>query len=251
MRGYGHIIAAVFILVLVIAAGTCGFMLLENLSFLDSLYFTVMTVSSVGFGDIVPETKESKIFTIFLVSFGVLALFYTISVVISSLVEIRLLDILRFGGVKRRIRRMKNHVILCGYGEVGSLIAEGLGRGEVTVIEKDEEKVNELVKREFSAIHGDSTNPEVLAQAGIKNARAVIIALNSDPDAVYTILTAKELNRDARIYVRANEKKSKSKMKRAGADYVICLSAVGSREILRALEAKNPGGDSTTVEGDI
>ncbi|MCK4491359.1 MAG: NAD-binding protein [Candidatus Altiarchaeales archaeon] len=246
MRGYEHIIIAVFVLVLVIAAGTYGFMLLEgDLSFLDALYFTVMTVSSVGFGDIVPETNESKIFTIFLVSFGVLALFYTVSVVISSLVEIRLLDILRFGRVNRRIRRMKNHVILCGYGEVGSLIAERLGGGEVTVIEKDEEKFNELVNREFAAIHGDSTNPEVLAQAGIKTARGVIIALNSDPDAVYTILTAKELNRDVRIYVRANEKKSTSKMKRAGADYVICLSAVGSREILKALEAKHLGGDSS------
>ncbi|MBN2014774.1 MAG: potassium channel family protein [Candidatus Altiarchaeota archaeon] len=229
---------AVILIFLVVVVGTIGYTQLEGLNLVDALYFTIVTVSSVGYGDIKPSTPESKIFTIFLILTGLILLFYLVSALVSSLVEVSLLDILRFRRIRERLRKMKNHVILCGYGDVGTLIAEGLGTKGVVVIDKDEEKFNEIIRKEFVGVHGDSTNPQTLEAAGIKDAKSIVIALDSDPDAVYTILTAKELNPDIEIYVRANEKGSSSKMKRAGANYVICLPAVGSTELLKAMDLK-------------
>ncbi len=211
-------------------------MSLEKLEFLDALYFTIVTISSVGYGDIQPSpTAESRIFTIFLILIGLSLFFYLVGSIVSSLIEVSLLDIFKFRRITERLKKMKNHVILCGYGDVGTLVAEGLGKKDVIIIDKDKEKFDEIIKREFVGILGDSTHPSTLESAGIKDAKAIVIALNSDPAAVYTILTAKELNPDIEVYVRANEKGSTSKMKRAGADYVICLPAVGSVEILKAM----------------
>jgi len=213
-------------------------MSLENLEFLDALYFTIVTISSVGYGDIQPSSPESRIFTMFLILIGLSLLFYLISVLVSNLIEVSLLDIFKFRRITRMLKKMKNHVILCGYGDVGTLVAEGLGKRDVVIIDKDREKFDEIIEREFVGIHGDSTHPSTLESAGIKDAKAIVIALDSDPAAVYTILTAKELNPDIEVYVRANEKGSGNKMKRAGANYVICLPGVGSVEILKAMGMK-------------
>jgi voltage-gated potassium channel len=236
-----NLMLSVFLIFLVISMGTLGYMTLENLGFIDALYFTIVTISSVGYGDIQPSTPESRIFTMFLILIGLSLLFYLISVLVSNLVEVSLLDILRFRRITRRLRKMKNHVILCGYGDVGTLVAEGLGKKDVIVIDRDEEKFNEIIGREFIGVHGDTTHPTTLEAAEIKKAKAIVIALDSDPAAVYTILTAKELNPDIDVYVRANEKGSASKMRRAGANYVICLPAVGSMEILKAMREGKDG----------
>ncbi len=230
-----NLILALILIFLVVSVGTLGYMRLENLSFLDSLYFTVVTISSVGYGDIQPSSPESRVFTIFLILVGLSLFFYLISVLVSNLVEVSLLDILKFRRMNSMLKKMKNHVILCGYGDVGTLVAEGLGNRDVVIIDRDKGKFDEIIEKGFVGIHGDSTHPSTLRSAGIEDAKAIVIALDSDPAAVYTILTAKELNADIEVYARANEKGSTSKMKRAGANYVICLPAVGSVEILKAM----------------
>jgi voltage-gated potassium channel len=230
-----NLLFALILISLVIAIGTLGYMSLERLDFLDALYFTVVTISSVGYGDIQPSSAESRVFTIFLILIGLSLLFYLMSLFVSSLVEVSLLDILKFRRITRMLKKMKNHVILCGYGDFGAFVADGLSSRELVIIDRDKEKFDEVIKKEFVGVHGDSTNPAMLESAGIRDAKAIVIALDSDPAAVYTILTAKELNHDVKVYVRANEKGSASKMKRAGADYVICLPAVGGTEILKAM----------------
>jgi len=236
--GERNIIISILLILGIILIGSIGYMKLENLNFLDALYFTIVTVSSVGYGDIYPKTEESKIFSIFIILVGVSSLFYLGASIISTIVEGKITSFIIWHSLAK-IRKMKNHVILCGYGDVGSLVAKGLDRGDVVIIERDKEKYEELTGRGYFGIHGDSTHTETLRNANIEEARALIIALNSDADAIYTILSAKELNPEIKVYVRANESDSLRKMKRAGANYVICLPAIGSREILNALRRED------------
>jgi voltage-gated potassium channel len=233
-----NIAYGLILLTAIVAAGTAGSMYLEGLSLLDAFYYSVVTIASVGYGDITPKTAEGKIFAIFLIMSGLTLVFYLVSALVSGLVEGSIIDILRLRRTSDRLKKMKNHTILCGYGDVGTMVAEGLGSSGLVIVDKDGEKVEEIIRVEFVSVHGDATHPATLEAAGIKDAKAIIIALDSDPDAVYTILTAKELNPKIAIYVRANEKGASNKMKRAGADYVICLPAVGSNEILKAMGAK-------------
>ncbi len=235
---FTQLIPSILLVFSTIALGVVGYMWLENLSFLDAIYFTVITITSVGFGDLHPTTESSKIFTIILVLIGMFSLFYLISELISFFLESRIIDAVFLRRTKRSIRKMRNHIILCGYGNVGSLIADSLGVHNVVVIDKDEMKLGEARDRGFNTVYGDSINSETLKNANIDKAKAIIIALNSDPDAVYTILAAKELNRDLKVYARSNEKGSLNKMKRAGANYVICLPGVGSDAILKAMEGE-------------
>ncbi len=165
-------------------------------------------------------------------------LFYIVSAAVSNLVELSLADILKQRRVSEKLKKMKDHIILCGYGDVGALFADGVGKKGIVIIDKKEDKFNDIIKNEFVGIHGDSTSTQVLEDAGIKNAKILVIALDSDPDAVYTILTAKEINPKIEIYTRANERESRMKMKRAGANYVICLPAIGSYELLKAIGLK-------------
>ncbi len=234
-----NLLYAVILIFILILVGTVEYMLLEDIGLLDALYFTIVTISSVGSCDVLPSSAESKIFTMFLILTGLTLLFYLVSALVRNLVEVSLPDIFLFRKITNRLKKMKNHVILCGYGDVGTLIADSLGNKSVVVIEKDEEKFNKIIKKDFVGVHGDSTDPAILESARISEAKAIVIALDSDPDSVYTILTAKELNQGIAIYVRANEKASGSKMKRAGANYVICLPALGSRELLKAMEVKS------------
>jgi voltage-gated potassium channel len=233
-----NLIYALIAILIVMATGTVGYTILEKLTLLDALYFTVVTMSSIGYGDIHPTTPESKIFTIFIILTGLTLLFYLVSALVSSFVEVSLWDVLKVRKMIERRKKMKDHVILCGYGDIGVLIAKGFGAENLVIVDKDEQKYNEIIQGEYVGVHGDSTHSAVLESAGVRDAKAMIIALDTDADAVYTILTAKELNPGIKVYVRANESGSSSKMRRAGADYVICLPAVGSNELLKAMGIK-------------
>jgi len=232
-----NIIFSILLLAIIVLIGTVGYLYLERPDLMEGLYFTIVTVTSVGYGDLHPTSTESRIFYMILMLIGVVLLFYLGASIISTVIEGRVINFLIWKFTDKT-RKMKNHVIICGYGDVGSLVAKDIGRDDVVIIERNESKHNELLSNGFIGVLGDSTRQETLKNANIENARALIIALNSDPDAIYTILTAKELNPEIEIYARANERDSLDKMKRAGADYVICLPSVGSKEILKALKTK-------------
>lgn len=236
-RSFKSVFLAIFFILLVIFAGMFGFMRLEGLKPIDALYLTVVTLSTVGYGDFYPTTQEAKIFTIFLIIFGVSAFLYAFSTLSMTIFEGHLMEVLKLEEAKDELRKMRNHVILCGYGDVGSYIAEGLDKDEVVVVELDENRIQSVIENDMLCVKGDSTRPETLKEAGVENAKAMIIALNSDPDVVFTILTAKEMNPDLRIYARANKKESVSKMKWAGANHVVCLPDIGGRDLIKALKS--------------
>ncbi len=231
----GHLFIAVSVIILLIASGTIGYSRLENLSPLDALYHTVITVTTLGYSDIATR-NETKVFTMVLVLLGVASFYYLAGAIAETLIAGRLFEVLKLRRMEDVIEKAKDHVILCGYGDVGSLLAEKLE--DVVVIEKKDGRFDAAVKKGLACVKGDSTNPETLELAGVKKAKAMIIALDSDPEVVYTILTAKEANPGIKVYARANETTSVNKMKKAGANYVICLPEVGSRDLLNALEGR-------------
>jgi voltage-gated potassium channel len=224
---------AFFSVFIIVIFGTVSYGHLMDLKPLDAAYFTVITLLSIGYGDISPTSDSAKLFTIGFVVVGILVGVYSFSIIVSMFFEGNVIKILRREYEMEKILEKEGHIILCGYGDVGETLAEKINP---VVIDKDEAKMNILRERGVLAFVGDSTRPETLVKAGIEKAKAIIIALDSDPDVLYTILTAKELNPKITVYARANHKESVHKMQRVGADKIICLPEIGANEFLKDLE---------------
>lgn len=222
---------------LILMTGIAGFMTLENLSFSDALYLTVVTISTVGYGDIVPHTPAGRIFTLGLIVTGFGMAYYTLTLIVSMTVEGQLKDILGRHGMLRRIANMEKHIIVCGAGKVGSNVVERLQHEEekFVVVEKDPAIYNQLVEQKVLSVNGDATLDEVLRSAGVAKARGIITALSHDADNVYVALTAKSFNPDIHIVARADRPEAEEKLRRAGADVVIFPSVMGGRRMVSAI----------------
>lgn len=221
----------------IITIGIIGLMKLENLSLLDAAYLTVETLSTVGYGDIVPVTSAGKVFVIGLILVGVGTTYYTLSLLIGLAVEGQLKNVLGRRGMDRRIAAMKNHIIVCGAGRVGSNVVERLlHENELfVVVESDQPTYEQLLERKVPAIHGDSTQDEVLIAAGITKAKGVITTLSHDADNVYVTLSVKSLNPEVSIVARAERPEAEEKLRRAGASTVIFPSVMGGRQMVSAI----------------
>lgn len=230
----GHLFVSVLLILSLILIGTIGYSVLESMPVTDAAYHTVISITTVGYNDLSNPRTSTKIFTVGLVLSGLAAFYYFAGAIVETLISGRIFEVFKLGTLEEGLKRKKDHVILCGYGDVGALTAEKIC--DAVVVERDEAKYNQLLKKNFLAVRGDSTHPETLKAAGIDKARAMIIALDSDPEVVYTILTAKEINPELKVFARANEVNSVGKMKKAGANYVICLPEVGSRDLINALQ---------------
>lgn len=213
-----------------LAIGTFGFMYFENWNFLDALYMTVITTTTVGFSEVQELSDNGRIFTIFLIfmSFGTFAFAITsiTKYIIGGEYKNNLLE-LRF---KKKLKKMENHVIICGYGRVGKQAADDLIEQNipVIVIENSKEIVNKNVStKTFLIIEGDASQDEIFIESKIQNARAVITCLPKDADNLYAVLTAKELVPDICVISRASNSNAVSKLKRAGANNVIMPDAIG------------------------
>jgi len=224
-----------FIGILII--GIIGFMALENLSFYDAVYFAVVTIATVGFGDIVPKTPAGRMFTCLFIIIGVGMAYYTFTLVISMSIEGRLKDFFGRKGMDRRIASLKNHIIVCGAGKVGGNVIQRLqDEGQAfVVIEKDLLIYEQLCEQKVLTIHGDSTLDEILLAAGVKRAKGLITALSHDADNVYVTLTGKSLNPEMMIVARADRAEAEEKLRRAGATKVIFPSVMGGRQMVSAM----------------
>lgn len=221
----------------ILIAGIIGFMSLENLSFSDAAYFAVVTIATVGFGDIVPKTPAGRMFTCLFIIIGVGMAYYTFTLVISMSIEGRLKDFLGRKGMDRRIANLDNHIIVCGAGKVGENVIQRLqDEGQAfVVIEKELLLYEQLCEQKVLTIHGDATLDEVLLQSGVKRAKGLITALSHDADNVYVTLTGKSLNPDMTIVARADRAEAEEKLRRAGATTVIFPSVMGGRQMVSAM----------------
>ncbi len=220
--------AGLYVLILMVI-GTVGYMIIESYSLIDALYMTVITVSTVGFREVRPLTDPGKIFTIFIIlsSLGVLA--YFLSNLTQSLFKTQLSFF--FGGNLKHLKqkKMENHVIVCGYGRNGSQVVHELTAfGEkVIVIDKDHELVVSKMTEPIQFIEGDSTEDQVLLQAGIDKARSLITTLPLDADNLFVVLTARTLNPAINIISRASSESSEKKLRMAGVNSVVMPERVG------------------------
>ncbi len=221
----------------IILAGIIGFMIIENLSLLDAIYVTIVTIATIGYGDIVPHTPMGKIFTIIIIITGVGTAYYTFGLIVSMTVEGQMKDIFGRKGMERRIANLNNHIIVCGAGKVGSNVILRLyhENQQFVVVEKDQQAYEKLVEQKVLAVHGDATLDEVLMSAGLTRARGVITALSHDADNVYVALTAKSRNPHATIVARADRPEAEEKLLRAGVDTVIFPAVMGGRQMVSAM----------------
>ena len=229
-------------LLVVIAAGTVGYKLIggDEWSFLDALYMTVTTLSTVGFKEVHDLSATGRIFTILLVIGGVGVMFYSLGTIFQYFIEGQLTDIFEGRRMKEGIAKLKDHIIICGYGQVGREVALTF-KGEgvpFVVIDQNQEAIAKADKDGHLYIQDNATRDDTLDEAGIQRARGLVAAVGSDADNIFITLSARGLRSDLLIIARAFAEESESKLKRAGADRVILPLRLGGRRL--AMVALHP-----------
>jgi voltage-gated potassium channel len=220
-------------LVIIIAAGAIGYVIIEGWSFIDALYMTIITITTVGYAEVHPLTTTGRIFSIFLIVGGVSGALYTLSVIAGYIIEGHLGTTLGRRRMERSIAKLKEHFILCGYGRVGQEIARIFTEEGVpfVVIDKDRDSIATAEKDGRLYVLGDATSDEVLKEAGIEQARGLVVALGSDADSVYITLSARGLRPDLFIEARASSSMAGAKLKKAGANRIIAPYSLGARRM--------------------
>lgn len=213
----------VALLVFAIVYGTAGYMVLEGFGFVDAVYMTVTTLTTVGFGEIKPLGLGGRIFTLSLILIGVAAVFSSLAVLTSLVASGQLGRSLRRRSMRQRIDALSDHYIVCAYGRVGRAAVEELSAqgADVVVVEVDHALEEPLVEARVPFVLGDPTGEEVLEQAGVARAKALLCAVDSDAANVYITLLARTRSPKLFIIARASSPESVDALRRAGADRVV------------------------------
>lgn len=198
-------------------------MYLEQMNFLDALYMTAITLSTVGFGEVSPLHPFGRIFVIFMIVFGVALAGFTVSVIGQLVIEGQFQEIFGRRKMDNKIRKMSDHFIIAGYGRVGRQVAMEFRRRQVSfvVIERTDSTIERLVEDDTPFVQGDATDEDTLRKAGILSAKTLISTLPEEAQNVYLTLTARDMNRDLNIIARADYDGGEKKLIRAGADHVV------------------------------
>ena len=220
-------------MLLILVGGTIGYRVIEGWSFIDSLYMTVITISTVGYGEIHPLSTAGRVFSIFLILSGVGTAFYILTTLVQYIIEGEFGIRIGRQRMEAKIKRMSNHFILCGHGRVGEAIAYVLSQqgAKFVVIDRNEESINKAQEADCLTILGDATKDDVLRKARIDSARGLIVALGDDADNTYTTLAARQLNPTLTIIARANSQDAQRKLQQAGANRVIAPEAIGGHRM--------------------
>lgn len=217
----------------IVSFGVFGYMFVEGWNFIDSLYQTVITISTVGFGEIHPISTNGRIITVMLILLSISCLGYFFTQFVTIMVEGRLNALLRGRKMEQKISKLKDHFIICGFGKMGVQVTFEFQQSGVpfVVMDKNPAAFEHIKDENLLWIVGDASREEDLERCGIRVARGLVSVLTEDQDNVYTVLTARGLNSKLRIITRANEYESERKLKRAGADHVIAPFKIGGSRI--------------------
>lgn len=231
---------AAVLLSALLTLGVAGYVFIEGWSFLDALYMTAITVTTVGFREVHPLSNGGRIFTIFLILFGVGVAFYILTTLVATVVEGDLGLALGVRRMRGRIEALRDHYILCGFGRVGDEIAREFAARKVTfvIVESVPESLERARKKGYLIVEGDATTDATLLEAGIQHARCLLAASDSDAGNTYIVLAAKALNPHLFVVARAGQPASEERVRRAGADRVISPYSIGGRRM--ALSALQP-----------
>ena len=230
-------------LVIVVFGGATGYYLLGEgkWTYFDCVYMTVITVTTVGYGETLEgmdKVEWARSFTVVLLLFGTGSIVYFASTVTAFIVEGDLKNVLFASKMKKRMKRMKDHVVVCGAGSTGrNVIVELLKTGVPTIaVDMDEDVLRELAedypKAEFSYLVGDATDDEILDGVNLPNARGLVAALSSDKDNLYLTVSARQVNPTIRIVARCSEMSHVEKIRRSGADAVVSPNYIGGMRLV-------------------
>lgn len=210
----------------------------------DCLYMTVITVTTVGYDEVLPHMSTvpyARAFTVVLLMFGTGSLVYFASTITAFIIEGDLKNVLFTSRLKKRMRRMKDHVIVCGAGSTGRNVIEELLKTGVSVVAIDlrEDELKEIAgkfpKAEFTYLVGDATDDDVMAQTNFDSARGLVAALSSDKDNLYLVVSARQTSAGLRIVARCAENSHVEKIKRSGADAVVSPNFIGGMRMVSEL----------------
>ena len=224
-----------------VATGIFGYMGIEGWSFLDALYMTILTFTTVGYDEVRPLSTQGRIFTTFLMIGGVGTMLYTLTAVVQYVVEEEFVrSILRRNRMGKRLSRLRDHFIVCGFGRVGQSVAETfISEGaHVAAVDTDPDALALASEMGIPYVQGSATDDETLRAARIDRANGLIAALGSDQDNVFVTLSARGLNPDLQIVARASRADSVKNLERAGADRVISPHRIGGLRM--AMSATRP-----------
>lgn len=224
---------AAVLLAAVVLLGTIGYVALEGFSWFDAFYTTIMTITTVGNGEPKPLDLAGKWLSVGVVVVGFAALTYTVLRLMTYMVEGRLETLVEQGRARRRIAKMENHFILCGYGRVGREIAKAFKEGQTpfVVIDINEHSLERASAEGCTVVHGDAAESQTLRTAGVERARGLVAAVDSDEKNIYVTLSARVLNSRLFIIARANWENAEEKLRLAGANRIISPYAIGGRRM--------------------
>ncbi len=249
-------------LMVIVAVGIIGYIVIEEYDLVDAIYMTIITASTVGYREVEPLSDAGKIFTVILIISSLGVLTYFLSQFTQSLLQTQVSFILRGYGRKSKQKKMENHIIVCGYGRNGKQVVKELQSfGEsVVVIDKSHDIVINNMGQPVRFMEGDATTDDMLLKADIKTAKSLITSLPNDADNLYVVLTARSLKHDLNIISRASDESSEKKLRIAGVDSVVMPERVGGAhmatmvtqpEVVEFLEHLNIHGESSVMLEEI
>lgn len=217
--------------------GAMGYVLIEGWSLVDALYMSVITVSTVGFGEVQALSPAGRIFTVVLIIFGVGAVFYLISILAEGFLEGQFRQIFQRSAMQRTIARLEGHVIVCGYGRLGRVVVEEITQAgkAVVVIDEDPGLEAELGASGHPFVLGSAASDDILVAAHITSAAALVVATSSEADGVFITLAARELNPGLRVYARGESEAGVRRLQRAGADQVTSPFQMGGARVAASI----------------
>jgi voltage-gated potassium channel len=222
----------------IVAFGTCGYYWVEHMPFFEAFYMTIITISTVGYAEIVPLSQAGRALTIIIIILGITVGAYTIGLLVRAFVEGELAKIVGRRIVQKQISSLKDHFIVCGYGRIGRIMCSEFAADNIdfVVIEQDPATREEIENQRYLCIEMDATSEEALLAAGIMNAKGIATAVNSDANNVFITMTAKSLRPDIFVLARASEEKNEDKLLRAGASRVVSPYMIGARRMAQMLK---------------
>lgn len=227
---------AIVLLGAIVVIGTMGFIFIENYSFIDALYMTIITMSTVGFEEIKPLSAAGQVFTsiLIIISFGIFA--YAVTTLTRYIVDGIFRHYFMDTKIKNQISKLKSHVIVCGYGRNGKQAMKELimHKVQAVIIDSAEAIIDHIrTHPDMLYIQGDATSDETLENANIQNAQALITALPNDADNLFVVLSAREINPNLKIISRASDAQTVKKLKSAGATNVIMPDSIGGQRMAK------------------
>ncbi len=225
---------AVLLLLLVIFFGIIGYMIIEGWNIFDAVYMTIISITTTGYREVYPLSNPGKIFTLFVIILGVMAIAYIAGRLTQFFVESY---VFRRRRMTKQLQRLKHHYIICGFGRMGKRICDELkiNLASFVVIEKDPKEIENLNDLNYLYVEGDATEDDILLKAGIRDAKGIVAVLPTEAENVFTTLSARVLNQKIFIVSRAVEEETESKLLKAGANRVVKPYEIGGHRMTQVL----------------